>query len=251
MNNEDITDQQERDEFLLNVRFPEEAKQLPIEYLTDYEQDIVQKCINKEKLTDAELKDLKKLLADYRPFLKKYDVDKVEKNLEDNIRVIKSSKELLSLLDNPDRYRFDMHYRIDGQLLRLQFKLNPLSDSEYMELVDVHTRIFKELNNEEKLVYSKSINQQQLTPEEEKMQKQIEDKIIELFGDVDNNNERITQFLINHVELSEDHNQFSKEDQEKLWHLIDMDTRAVIYAKCEEILKSNERLEVELFPDIR
>ena len=249
---ETLEEQKERENFLLHSRFPEECKKLPLDYLDDYEKSIVQKCINHKELNDTELKDLKQLLENYRPFLKQYDVDKVEKNLEDNIRVITSSKELLNILDNPDRYRFDMHYKIDGQILRLQFKLNPISDSEYMEIVDAQTRIFKTLDNNEKLVYSKYTNNQELSPEESKMMKHIEDKIIDIFGDVDNNNDMITQFLINHVDLIEDDNTpMTKEIQIKLWHKIDMSTRNAIYVKCKELLRIDQELEVELFPSIR
>ena len=52
-------DTKELDEFLLNIRFPEECQRLPTHYLTDYEQDIVQKCINHKELTETEIKDLK------------------------------------------------------------------------------------------------------------------------------------------------------------------------------------------------
>ena len=249
---ETLEEQKERENFLLRSRFPEECKKLPLDYLDDYEKSIVQKCINQEELNDTELKDLKQLLENYRPFLKQYDVDKVEKNLEDNIRVITSSKELLNLLDNPDRYRFDMHYKIDGQILRLQFKLKPISDSDYMDLLSVQTRVFRELDVDEKVVYSKTLNNIELSPEEEKMQQQINDKIVEIIGNVDDSNERITEFLIKHVDLVDDEDEpLTQELQERLWHKIDMGTRNLIYAKCKEILKIDENLEVELFPAIR
>ena len=252
MDNEDIKDQIERDNFNLEHRFPEEAKKLPYEYLNDYEKELVDKCINHETLNETDLKNLKKLLNDYRPYLKEYDVDKVEQNLEDNIKVIKSSKELLNLLDNPDRYRFDMHYKIDNQIVRLQFRLKPISDKDYMDLLSVQTRVFRELDNEEKVVYSKTINEIELTSEEKKLQQQINDKIVKLIGNIDESNQRVTDFLIKHVDLvDDDDTALTSEIQEKLWHKIDMGTRNLIYAKCKDILKIDEKLEVELFPALR
>lgn len=247
---ETIEEQKEINDFLLNVRFPEECKTLPIEYLDDYEQDIVRKCINHEELTSEELSNLKKLLADYRPFIKRYDLIKIEKNLEENVRTIKSSSELLRLLDDPNRYRFDMHYKINGELVRLQFRLKPVSDTEYIELLDIQTRIFKDLDKNEKLVYSKVTNGQPISPEEEKMMQHIQDKIVEKFGDVDKNNDYILNFLIDHVELLND-TSLSRTEREYFWKEIDLGTRALVFNKCKDILKIDEELEVDLFPSLR
>lgn len=247
--NEETMEAKARDEFLLKTRFPEECKRLPLEYLEPNEKIIAEKCINNEKLNEKELHELKQLLADYRPYMNKYDSIQVEQNLDENVRIIKSSRELLSLLNNPDRYRFDMHYKINGELVRFQFRIKPLSDNEYIDLLNVQTRIFRDLNNNEKLVYSKASNQMTLSPEEEKMLKNIENKIIEKIGDVDNNNDMITNFLINHVEFVDDES-LTEIEQKSLWTSFDIGTRTLIYNKCKEILKVDEDLEVDLFPVI-
>lgn len=247
---EDI-EQQARDEFAYKIRFPEECKKLPMDYLTIEEHQLATKCINQEPMSKEELTQLKQLLANYRPYMKEYDVQQVEKNLEDNVRIIKSSKDLLTLLDDPNRYRFDMHYKINGELLRLQFRIKPLSDEEYSDLLSVQTRIFRTLDNNQKTTYAKMLRNMELTPEEANMQQQIQDKIIEILGDVDDNNERVTQFLIDHVEMSADDETLPHEIQEKLWHSIDIGTRNLVYAKCKEILKIDEELETELFPAIK
>ncbi len=248
----ELTPEEERfiDQQDLKNRFPEECKRLPLEYLEEDEKILAKKCINHEEFTNEELTKLKKLLADYRPFLKRYDSIKLEENLEENVRTIKSSSELLRLLDDPNRYRFDMHYKINGELMRLQFRLKPVSDNEYIELLDAQTRIFKELDKNEKLVYSKYTNGQVISSEEEKMIQHIQDKIVEKFGDVDKNNDNILNFLINHVELLDD-TTLSQVERERFWKEMDLGTRALVYNKCKDILKIDEQLEVELFPSIR
>lgn len=249
--NERILDDDMRilDENNLKIRFPEECKRLPMEYLEESEKTLANKCINHEQLTDKELSDLKKLLNDYRPFMKRYDPIKIEENLEENVRTIKSSSELLRLLDDPNRYRFDMHYKINGELVRLQFRLKPVSDTEYIELLDVQTRIFKDLDKNEKLVYSKLTNGQVMSPEEEKMVQHIQDKIVEKFGDVDRNNDNILNFLIDHVEFIDD-TALPRSERERFWREMDLGTRALVYNKCKDILKIDEELEVDLFPSI-
>lgn len=238
------------DENNLKVRFPEECKRLPFEYLEDHEKEIVTKCINQENLTDDELNYLKKLLADYRPLMKRYDSVKIEQNLKENEKTIKSSRELLRLLDDPNRYRFDMNYKINGEIVRLQFRLKPVSDQEYIELLDYQTRIFQDLTKTEKIVYTKVANNETISPEEEKMFQHIQGKIVDIYGDVEKNNNKITNFLINHVEFVDDIS-LSREEREHFWNTMDVGTRALIYEKCKTILKIDEELEVDLFPPIR
>lgn len=247
-----ITPEEEKfiDQQDLKNRFPEECKRLPLEYLDENEKILAQKCINQEEFNDEELKELKQLLADYRPFLKRYDPIKIEENLEENIKIIRSSSELLRLLDNPDRYRFDMHCKLKGELIRLQFRLKPVSDSDYIELLDVQSRIFKELDANEKIAYSKLTSDQPMSQEEEKMIQQIQDKIVEKFGDVDKHNDHIFEFLLNNVELIVDP-PFTREEYVSLWKELGLGTRALVYEKCKELLRIDEELEVELFPSVR
>lgn len=233
----------------LKTRYPEECKRLPFGYLEEYEKTIAQKCIDGETLTNEELNDLKGLLGKYRHLFGEYDSVKLEQNLEDSIQIVKTSSELLSLLDNPDRYRFDMHYKINNQIFRLQLKIKPLSDSEYVDLLDVQTRVFRDLDKNEKLVYSKAANNEPLSPEEDKMRQHIQDKIVERLGDVDNNNDEITKFLIDHVVLVNDEN-LSKKERTRFWKNFDIGTRTLVYNKCKEILKVDEELEVDLFPSL-
>lgn len=239
-----------RDIYLLKNTFSEECKRLPLGYLEAEEKILAEKCINQEEFTDEEYDKICELLDKYRGYFSKYDSVEVEENLDANIQIIETSTELLQLLDDPNRYRFDMHVRISGRLLRLKFRLNPLSDVEYMDLLDAQTRVFRDLNKSEKMVYSKATNGIPLSPEEEKMQQSILDKIVEKLGDVDKNNDVITTFLIDHVELVGDAN-LTKTARKKFWKKIDIGTRVLIYNKCKEIVRIDEGFEEKLFPPVR
>lgn len=238
-----------KDEYDLKNRFPEECKRLPLGYLEEDEKRLAEKCINQEEFTDEEIDELRELLAKYREYFGKYDSVELEENIDANVKIIKTSTELLNLLDDPNRYRFDMHVKINNQLLRLEFRLKPLSDSEYIELLDAQTRVFRDLTKSEKLVYSKAANNVPLSAEEAKMQKSIEDKIVEKLGDVDRNNDVITKFLIDHVELVGDVD-LNKTERKRFWNKLDLGTRVLIYNKCKEIVRIDEDLEVDLFPDV-
>ena len=230
-----------KDKYALQNIFPEECKRLPLGYLEDDEKRLAEKCINMEEFTDEELEKLQKLLDEYREFFSKYDSVELEENIEKNITIIKSSTELLNLLDDPNRYRFDMHVKIHGQVYRLEFRLKPLSDNEYMDLLDAQTRVFRDLDKSEKMVFSKATNGVPLSPEEVKMQQSIQDKIVDKLGDVDKNNDVITTFLINHVELVGDEN-LNKTARKKFWKTIDIGTRVLVYNHCKEIVRSDDGL---------
>lgn len=234
--------------YTLKNMFPEECKRLPLGYLEEDEKILAEKCIRGEEFTEEEFDQLSELLSRYREYFGKYDVVETEQNIEANIRIIETSSELLDILDDPDRYCFDMHVKIKGQIFRLKFRMKPLSDSEYIDLLDAQTRVFRDLSKSEKMVFSKATNGVPLSPEEEKMQNSIQDKIVEKLGDVDKNNDVITSFLIEHVELIGD-NSLTKPQRKKFWHTVDIGTRVLIYNRCKEIIRIDEDLEVDLFPD--
>lgn len=238
-----------KDEYDYKNRFPEECKRLPLGYLKDDEKILAEKCINQETITEEEFEELRELLARYRNLFGKYDSVEVEENLEANVKIIKTSTELLSLLDDPNRYRFDMHVKINNQLLRLEFRLKPLSDSEYIELVDVQSRVFRDLTKSEKLVYGKASNEMPLSPEEMNMVKNIQDKIIEKMGDIDKNTDYIVKFLINHVELVGDAD-LNRTQRKKFWNAVDPGVRTLVYNRCRQIVRVDDELEVELFPPV-
>jgi len=238
-----------KDKHNLKTRFPEECKRLPLGYLEPEEKMLAEKCINHEEFTQEEVEKLRELLAKYREYFKKYDTVDLEENLDANIKIIETSSELLSLLDDPNRYRFDMHCKIQGQIVRLKFRLKPLSDNEYLDLLDAQTRVFRDLNNSEKLIFNKATNGVVLSPEEEKMRQSIQDKIVEKIGDIDNNNDIITSFLIDHVELVGDAD-LNKTQRKKFWNTVDVGARVLIYNKCKEIVRLDADLEVDLFPDV-
>ena len=55
--------------------------------------------------------------------------------------------------------------------------------------------------------------------------------------------------LIDHVELVDDAD-LNKTQRKKFWHTMDIGSRALIYNKCKEIVRIDEDLEVDLFPDV-
>lgn len=238
------------DQHQLKTRFIEECKQLPFDYLEPFEKELAEKCINKENFTDEELSQLKKLLSNYRPYFNEYNIPSIEKNVEQNLKVIKTSDELLRLLNDPNRYRIDMNYTVGEETVRLQLKLKQIPDSDYISLLDAQTRIFRNLNDSEKRVFAKASNNQQLTPEEMNMQKQIQDKINEKTLDFTSNAQDITEILAKTVDFVDDP---EKPYHEKLafWKQVDLASRVLLFNKIRQKLNISDKTEEDLFPTIR
>lgn len=238
------------DQHQLKTRFVEECKQLPLDYLEPFEKELAEKCINKENFSDEELLKLKQLLSKYRPYFNEYDIPSVEENIEQNLKIIKTSDELLRLINDPNRYRIDMTYTVGEETFLLQLKLKQIPDSDYISLLDAQTRIFRNLNDNEKRVYAKAANKQKLTPEEMNMQKQIQDKINEKTLDYTGNAQDITEILAKTVDFVDDP---EKPYHEKLqfWKQVDLASRVLLFNKIKQKLNISNKTEEELFPTIR
>lgn len=236
------------DKHQLQSNFIEECRRLPYEYLEDYEKDLVDKCLREEISSQNEITALKEMLGRYRPFLKKYDSVEIEQNLDQNLKIIKTSDELLRLLNDPNRFRIDMNYTVGDETVLLQLKIRQLPDSDYISLLDTQTRVFRDLNDTEKKVFAKaSVNPKSLSPEEVKMQKHIQDKINERAVDYESNAQDITEILARIVDFVDDPD---KTYTEKLyfWQQIDLPARLLLFNRIKNKLNISDKTEEELFP---
>lgn len=238
------------DQHQLKTRFVEECKQLPLDYLEPFEKELAEKCINKENFSDEELLKLKQLLSKYRPYFNEYDIPSVEESLEQNLKIIRTSDELLRLLNDPDRFRIDMNYTIGGETFLLKLKIRQLPDSDYISLLDTQTRVFRDLNDSEKRVYAKAANGNAMSPEETNMMNSIQDKINEKVLDYESNAQDITEILARIVDFVDDP---EKTYNEKLafWKQIDLPSRILLFKKIKTRLNISDKTEEELFPTPR
>lgn len=235
---------------LFKTKYPGECEKLPFEYLEDEERELAEKCINLEELTADEKSKVKALLARYRPFLAKYDVQATEKNMEDNFKIIKTSSDLLRLLHDPNRYRIDMLYRIGNETVKLKIKIKELPDEDYINLINAQSKIFKDLSPAEKKVFTKASNNQILTPEEENMQKAIMDKIQERSMDYTQNAVDITEMLAKVAFLVDDPEK-TYEENLAFWNEIDLPSRVLLFTRIREQLNIFDKSVDDLFPDVR
>ena len=247
----EMEDQKLMDEFLLSTQYLEEAKQIPLEILeNDDEKGLITKCRMEAELSDDELEDLKQLLSKYRGALNKVNPAEIEENVTKTRRIIRSEKELLKLIDNQENYKLQMIYILpDGEEVILDLRVSPLTDSQAINEMQAHLDLFKELNTDERIVWSKAMSGQQIvTPEEKKLAEHVIKKYEETEYDMEAKADKMREFLARQVEFSETTLE-SYNQKLKFWNQIRIETIIDLYNKVRQILQLNEMKTEDLFLD--
>lgn len=243
------TELTEMDNHLLKTTFPLEVEGLPLEKLTEREQEIAIKCKNLEELTSTEFMELKELLGRYRKVVMEYKPNETIDNFDKSLKIIKSEKELLKLLDNTKRYDLKMRYRVGRKNYLLSLKVNPIiSNSQYIAEMDAHLKLFRGLNTNERVIMDKVERDAPLSQEETKMAEHINKKIEELLYTGNNTSNNINEFLARQVEF-ENVTITNFKDKVKFWDRIDYSYKLSLYNKVRDILGLTETYDEDLFLD--
>lgn len=239
------------DEHLLKTQYLTECKQLPLDILEDDEVVVVEKCLNQEELTDEELSYLKEVLYKYREAMNKLDVANTEENVKTIRKHIKSEKELLALLDEmEENYSLQMVYRLkNGEEVILDLIVKPLTDSQAISEMQAHANLFKELNTNERVVWSKVMQGQTVyTEEEKKLAEHIAEKYEEKEYDMEHKVAGMREFLARQVEF--ENASFKTYNQKlKFWNRIEVTTIIDLYSKVRTMLHIDEEKMEDLFLD--
>lgn len=238
------------EKWLWDKKFPDECQQLPLDYLETEEKALAEKCINKEDLTETEKSQIKQLLYNYRPFFKKYNSDKAVESIENNLNVIKTENELLRLLHDPNRYRIDMNYWLNGVKYVLQLRIKPITEKQHIDTLGTQLGLFKDLKQDEKKLIAKAETQQPMSAEETKMYQALMDKINEKVYNYEYNVQIINEFLASRVEfVNTELNSF--EERLSFWKEIDLNTKTALFTEVRGRLRLSDTFQDELFPPVR
>lgn len=228
---------------LLKTQWPLECEALPMEDLSHEDQEIVQKCINQEKLNDTEFARLKKILVKYRPSIKKYEVNKTVKNTEKLIKIINTEKELIDLFENTNM-TLKVHLPFNGQILEFIFELLPVKDSRIVKKLDTHLELFKDLNQKEKEVFNKAQAGLQVSREEQrvldKLTQRLEEKATQKEAEI------VDAVLENQVRLEGSTATF--EERRKFWSYFPLTVKALIFTRVQDRIGLTDYKQEELFP---
>lgn len=230
---------------LLQNRFPKEAEQIiGLDGLTDYETKLLNKCIHHNPINDEEFSDLKRLLARYRDYLNKYEPDKVIENLETTKKQIKTEEDFLNLVENTVK-ELKINIPVNGEYYPAVLEILPVTKSNVVKTLEKHVDLFKDMNQEEILLYNEAQNGKELSIEEQAIINRLNERINELA--VDNQMDRVMSFLASVTRLKGSNADYDTRYQ--FWEKFHFAALFAIYYRVEELLGLNESVTDKLFRD--
>ncbi|MDO5849313.1 MAG: hypothetical protein Q4P18_07245 [Methanobrevibacter sp.] len=238
------------EKYLWDSKFPEECKLLPYDYLEFTEQELVDKCIAKEELSEDEKAMLKLLLNRYRKHFKEYNLSKAEESVEQANKIINTQSQLLEIIHDKSRYRIDMYYWLNGERYLLQMRIKPYTEKQYIEGASTQMGLFKDLDINEKKVMAKAEMGQTLSPEEVQMIKALNDKLNEKLGTAEYNLQVLNEFLADRIEFIGDE-ETTFEENLLFWKQVDLNTKASLFHEVRGRLKLTDTFQEDLFPAVR
>lgn len=156
-----------------------EAQDIPLDHLEKEELVLINKVLNKQELTDLELDRVDNIIGRYRTAIHEIKPQETLQNVEDNIQYVEDEKALLDLLDNQYELKtLTFNYPLaNGKTARIKLDVKPLTDSSAITDLVQDLKIFEDTTEEEQNLYAKIRNGEQLTPEEEQVQQEVQNKI--------------------------------------------------------------------------
>ena len=159
-------------------RWREEAKQLPLKYLSPQEQALIQRYINNGILSPDEEEQVKEILEQYRPALMKIKPAETIENAEKNAQYIEDEKAFLELIDATSEIQVIPFTFMKGEkTYRMKFDLYPLTDSQAITDITSNLSMFQDLTEDELITYNKIQHGETLTREEILLRASVEEKI--------------------------------------------------------------------------
>lgn len=233
------------DKYLIETKFPAELKKIPKGELNEEEQVIADKILNKEEITDDEFQQIKKTINRWRKAINKYDIDEIEDAQEKTVQIIKTSQELIDIMDDDDNRKITCELTYFGKIYQMTFNVKPLNDSRALQALSLDLDLFKDYSARDKQVYAKSQTGQKLTPEEQKIVEAINESIN---NNVEENQEElITKFLARQLRLA-DETEDNYEQRVEFWQKFPLNQRVSTFLEVEKLLGLTEDDNYKLFP---
>ena len=232
------------EEFWIKNRLPKEVESLPYDILTVDEQIIIDKIRNGDELSDEEVSSIKKLIIEYDEPLKKYNANEIIKSNEILNETLGTEQELLDFVYNTEPPVIKIQLPINGEYKQFNFNIKPLDDSQAVKFIEPHVDIFKDLSDEERKIYKKNQDDQQLNIKEQKVLEHIQKKIEA--NQSSSQIENITEFLAYQIVEPES---LSFEQKKEFWAKFNFVARVQIYAKVLDKLGLTEEFNNKLFLD--
>lgn len=167
------------EKFYIEKRLPKEVETLPYDLLEEEDQRIIDKIRAKEELSDYEVSRIKQTRMEYDDALKKYDANEIIKSNDLLNEMVATEQDLLDLVYNKQDIVIKMRLPVGDTEKIFKFTVLPLTDSRAVTMLEPHLDIFRDLSNEEKKIYQKNADGQNLSQKEMDILQHINEKIEE------------------------------------------------------------------------
>ena len=242
MNSQEKAEKMER--HLLKTQFPMECQELPLEALSQEELVVVNKCMCYQELTDDEFTLLKATLQRYRGIINTYKPTETIEAMEKTVQIIRTEQDLIDILDNPSNKILKVNLTYDNQVYPLEFEILPVDDSRIVDYMQMNIDLFKDYNEDEKQLFMKSQQGENLTPEEIAVVEKMNRELSEIASQ--EKTRLIDGFLASQLRLPESSQDYDK--RKEFWNKFPFMEKWAIVQRVEEKLGLTEKSNEELFP---
>ena len=242
MNSQEKAEKMER--HLLKTQFPMECQELPLEALSQEELVVVNKCMCYQELTDDEFTLLKATLQRYRGIINTYKPTETIEAMEKTVQIIRTEQDLIDILDNPSNKILKVNLTYDNQVYPLEFEILPVDDSRIVDYMQMNIDLFKDYDDDEKQLFMKSQQGDELTPEEIAVVEKMNRELNEIASQ--EKTRLIDGFLASQLRLPESSQDYEK--RKEFWNKFPFMEKWAIVQRVEEKLGLTEKSNEELFP---
>lgn len=234
------------DKYLKEVQFPEECKKLPLEELSPEERDIAIRVRDHQPISDEEFIVIGEVLGRWRGAIQENDPDTLIKNAENIEKIITTETELLNILDQQEQTEIKFKYPLNnGKFVLIPITVTPLDDSRAVESVQEHLKMFKDIPQNERLVYEKAQRGEPITEEEEKIIRHVNKKLEEQ-GRKENVADQMNTFLAWTTELQNSQLQ-TTEEKKKFWKRLSFMPKMALYLKVRDMAGLTETVDDDIY----
>lgn len=230
-------------ETLLQTEWITEAKQIPFEDLTSEEQQIVNKCINRETFTPIELESLEEILARYRTAIREQKPDLVIQNVEDNIELFNDERYLIDLYKQSEKTNtLDYVLTIDTKKVPIRLYIIPVRDSRAVLSLEDNLSFYTDLTEKENDVYTKLEQGLNMTREEAALARSVQKKIDALTRE--HTDQVMIEFLAMQTKLNENS---TYESMKEFYTQMPVDDRSALFSLVEEKSSITNQRDIKSF----
>ncbi len=222
-----------------------ESRQI-IEIVTPSERDLLNKCINQEPATNQDINGIEAILGKYREAIRKLEPEQTLQNLEDNILFVQDQKKIVEILKENNQHatkKLNMYYPLhNNKKLLLELEVLPLTDADAVLDLQKNLSLFKDLTDQEKIIYEKEQTGAPLSREEQAVSELIKQKIEK--RSTENTDEVLNEFLSHQTRLRDADS--TKEDMLNIYSSFEFSYKALLFSKVQELCGLDEASEADV-----